>query len=96
MIYFNPRPREEGDKVIFPFSSVTAHFNPRPREEGDHSPGLWILPHLISIHALVKRATNVAEYLDLACSISIHALVKRATAHQQSNLAVVRFQSTPS
>ena len=34
---------------------------------------------MISIHALVKRATYVPEKLDFIHVISIHALVKRAT-----------------
>ena len=34
---------------------------------------------IISIHALVKRATAVVIYLPDFISISIHALVKRAT-----------------
>ena len=37
------------------------------------------LKKLISIHALVKRATAVVIYLPDFISISIHALVKRAT-----------------
>ncbi len=34
---------------------------------------------LISIHALVKRATHAAACQETATAISIHALVKRAT-----------------
>ena len=34
-IYFNPRPREEGD-FIYPVHDISCqNFNPRPREEGD-------------------------------------------------------------
>ncbi len=35
--------------------------------------------HMISIHALVKRATLLLSALLLLVLISIHALVKRAT-----------------
>ena len=35
IIYFNPRPREEGDKTRPERAFTTTHFNPRPREEGD-------------------------------------------------------------
>ena len=35
----------------------------------------------ISIHALVKRATNVVNNYIRVAGISIHALVKRATIH---------------
>ena len=34
-IYFNPRPREEGDFTIVLKTVVQDDFNPRPREEGD-------------------------------------------------------------
>ena len=34
-IYFNPRPRKEGDNIIiFAFANIR-DFNPRPRKEGD-------------------------------------------------------------
>ena len=59
---FNPRPREEGDNVILAVFLSDNDFNPRPREEGDNSSRL--LPYccrLISIHALVKRATNTLQ-----------------------------------
>ena len=61
-------------------SSSSSDFNPRPREEGDGGLVQSIKSDfVISIHALVKRATN--QYLiDKAIAIiSIHALVKRAT-----------------
>ncbi len=34
-LYFNPRPREEGDAEADKRRNITYHFNPRPREEGD-------------------------------------------------------------
>ena len=56
------------------------HFNPRPRKEGDLAVRLSIVAICaISIHALVKRATNHLPPATLTASISIHALVKRAT-----------------
>ena len=33
--YFNPRPREEGDRRYYFTAIDREHFNPRPREEGD-------------------------------------------------------------
>ena len=56
--YFNPRPREEGDSLNSATVSVGVDFNPRPREEGDQSALDGGLCLWISIHALVKRATN--------------------------------------
>ena len=55
---FNPRPREEGDIVINGSWRYPSHFNPRPREEGDSQPSsVYAIRGIISIHALVKRAT---------------------------------------
>ena len=34
-IYFNPRPREEGDFSMKLDTPLIDNFNPRPREEGD-------------------------------------------------------------
>ena len=63
--------------VTFP----TDYFNPRPREEGDFEPAIIVSRlFVISIHALVKRATNNAKYDLKRLIISIHALVKRATS----------------
>ena len=55
------------------------YFNPRPREEGDQVlNGAWD-KIFISIHALVKRATQDKDKVLFKARISIHALVKRAT-----------------
>ena len=59
---------------------VAFYFNPRPREEGDFVNVVKRLCAVrISIHALVKRATDYLAEIELALFISIHALVKRAT-----------------
>ena len=56
------------------------NFNPRPRKEGDSRFIVYIITYLcISIHALVKRATDNFAKVKLTLLISIHALVKRAT-----------------
>ena len=61
---------------------MTNDFNPRPRKEGDKP--ISSIRHtrtaLISIHALVKRATTVPNGRCTSPVISIHALVKRATS----------------
>ena len=54
-------------------------FNPRPREEGDGKLTNFRIKQLISIHALVKRATQPLQTRLSNHDISIHALVKRAT-----------------
>ena len=57
IIHFNPRPREEGDIVCDSYIYGGLHFNPRPREEGDPKQIKGGTLLVISIHALVKRAT---------------------------------------
>ena len=79
--YFNPRPREEGDFNKAWHAVDRQNFNPRPREEGD---AIWPWKRFfinISIHALVKRATQRKLTCWADWRISIHALVKRATGH---------------
>ena len=59
--------------------SMVSNFNPRPHEEGDTKENRQKVSALISIHALMKRATpNYYRHL-LNQDISIHALMKRAT-----------------
>ena len=57
-LHFNPRPREEGDDCFFSSICSGVNFNPRPREEGDDTLTDQIYSVDISIHALVKRATQ--------------------------------------
>ena len=76
---FNPRPREEGDRCYGNCSCRSGNFNPRPREEGDLAAFARPLFSDISIHALVKRATQLSPLIVNPLCISIHALVKRAT-----------------
>ena len=64
------------------------YFNPRPREEGDSRFIVYIITDFcISIHALVKRATENEEINNDYQEISIHALVKRATATVLSTIS---------
>ena len=61
-MYFNPRPREEGDEKYRKLDAHGRHFNPRPREEGDLcAVNAMYAILLISIHALVKRATALLQ-----------------------------------
>ena len=79
-VYFNPRPREEGDfgtnrgRFIREFISIHALVK-RATREGRLTPENLV----ISIHALVKRATKTEKHFYHNPDISIHALVKRAT-----------------
>ena len=54
---FNPRPRKEGDDWTCLNGVDTDDFNPRPRKEGDKGGKIQLSAKVISIHALVKRAT---------------------------------------
>ena len=95
-INFNPRPRKEGDGTASEFTLTVTDFNPRPRKEGDLFPCQKLAKILISIHALVKRATVCAEVDTSIPFISIHALVKRATSISPMTFLSCQFQSTPS
>ena len=80
IFYFNPRPREKGDFGTLRLWRILRYFNPRPREKGDDENGMqYISDCCISIHALVKRATDEFQDTSQIQYISIHALVKRAT-----------------
>ena len=62
----------------FPRSSCD--FNPRPHEEGDSGDFVNnVIRLFISIHALMKRATDKVLLRQKNLFISIHALMKRAT-----------------
>ena len=61
-INFNPRLREGGDLLLYPFSACHSHFNPRLREGGDMCVLLRVCLAIISIHASEKEATNYRYY----------------------------------
>ena len=72
------------------------HFNPRPREEGDSMLCPYFILLVISIHALVKRATDSAAISGGISLISIHALVKRATnSFEFPNIYQIDFNPRP-
>ena len=89
--YFNPRPREEGDRNRRYRRQCHAYFNPRPREEGDEVLCKTSAKLNISIHALVKRATTFITEYNKTIAISIHALVKRATLTQVLQRCALRY-----
>ena len=78
-VYFNPRPREEGDPTQaadvggrrISIHALVKRATKRKRRA--------VLIYAISIHALVKRATDNDKLTESIKTISIHALVKRAT-----------------
>ena len=78
-LYFNPRPREEGDKLAQVINLAVDYFNPRPREEGDA--GLTNDKRKFWYFNPRPREegdfSTLIQYADI--DISIHALVKRAT-----------------
>ena len=79
IMYFNPRPREEGDdwEANFPdMYDISIHALVK-RATYIYLSCLWYT--FISIHALVKRATYCDLQQIFKGVISIHALVKRAT-----------------
>ena len=78
-VYFNPRPREEGDHADGDRGGYRRYFNPRPREEGD-SPAFPSACHKSDFNPRPREEGDeqIAGKL-LRGRISIHALVKRAT-----------------
>ena len=73
------------------------NFNPRPREEGDGKALLRVQDVLISIHALVKRATDYIS--GVACAIVNFNPRPREEGDRQSGTPSAserKFQSTPS
>ena len=78
-LYFNPRPREEGDCCryrCFRVCHISIHALVK---RATRSTAWFTFSLIISIHALVKRATDFKMRCMLITGISIHALVKRAT-----------------
>ncbi len=64
---FNPRPRKEGDDLKYEYKKkISANFNPRPRKEGDVKKINTVANQAISIHALAKRATDLAEFMNVS------------------------------
>ena len=80
-MYFNPRPRKEGDSrkyAIWLYANISIHALAKRATSPDSR---LIFGEVISIHALAKRATTHANFLACDLGISIHALAKRATAN---------------
>ena len=80
--YFNPRPREEGDKCGRRSFRLEVYFNPRPREEGDRFYSLDIF-NFKHFNPRPRKEGDLKQCLRhrLTIAISIHALVKRATRY---------------
>ena len=58
MYYFNPRPREEGDLIVFfnmQMTAISIHALVKRATSKSTSISMFVF---ISIHALVKRATD--------------------------------------
>ncbi len=88
-MYFNPRPREEGDvpqRYQSALSPISIHALVK-RATIDTDITLDLSD--ISIHALVKRATGNTARINSGTVISIHALVKRATQQTSKNRVFV-------
>ena len=77
--YFNPRPRDEGDRRQFLQRRKTRYFNPRPREEGDNRRTLQKSFKIYFNPRPREEGDSTCTALASASRISIHALVKRAT-----------------
>ena len=81
LIYFNPRPRKEGDKSRRGDNvadGISIHALAKRATKGGK---MQLSARVISIHALAKRATKIYDLKAKIWNISIHALAKRATAN---------------
>ena len=84
-LYFNPRPREEGDQAPEKLPCVAVYFNPRPREEGDHKISRRASSKMDFNPRPREEGDGVTPDQSVYCTpISIHALVKRATVSNKS------------
>ena len=83
-LYFNPRPRKEGDlNELFKGDEnyhISIHALAKRATKGGK---IQLSAKVISIHALAKRATKGGKIQLSAKVISIHALAKRATIYDK-------------
>ena len=92
VLYFNPRPREEGDVTGVATDTVIDNISIHALVKR----ATVMLTELdykiyISIHALVKRATQYPVNIYGVYFISIHALVKRATRQKCGRKHKIRY-----
>ena len=78
-VYFNPRPRKEGDYLNGWKNSSTSISIHALAKRATSKLSELLSPSPISIHALAKRATISPLIRLCSIAISIHALAKRAT-----------------
>ena len=97
IIYFNPRPRKEGDLSVHGLCNSVTQFQSTPSQRGRRdSKHTEKVSGYISIHALAKRATRMPQSVDVRYLISIHALAKRATyGTKYSAVAICYFNPRP-
>ena len=96
-LYFNPRPRKEGDTPQQLLQQGQRDFNPRPRKEGDHLL-FWLFQQCwISIHALAKRATSPdVPFLLMSFQFQSTPSQRGRLRFAKSLIVSILFQSTPS
>ena len=96
--YFNPRTREECDKLSSSTMPYAASF------QSTHSRGVRRVKPVaincvnkISIHALARSATPMGNHINPDLYISIHALARSATISSRDlSFTMKKFQSTHS
>ena len=78
--YFNPRPREEGDRRLHCVLHRPKNFNPRPRKEGDLIQRTRKAT-VVDFNPRPRKEGDAVEkgIVTYDVNISIHALAKRAT-----------------
>ncbi len=77
---FNPRPPAEGDHVGDNSSYLNGQFQSTPSCGGRRAMRTnRFRRFFVSIHALLRRATNMGYLIPIQVTVSIHALLRRAT-----------------
>ena len=95
-IYFNPRPRKEGDLTIDHASAILPNFNPRPRKEGDPLL-IYFRPRLNDFNPRPRKEGDKYEKGSLEPNIDFNPRPrKEGDAVLLFLYLVLIFQSTPS
>ncbi len=94
---FQSTPSCGGRLILLSSKNTPSRFQSTPSCGGrlQQAEDLRRVPH-VSIHALLRRATEARKKFFRLCAVSIHALLRRATFTSDFRPGLLMFQSTPS
>ena len=97
MLYFNPRPRKEGDLTVHGLYNSVTHFNPRPRKEGDKHTSSTQLTKMVFQSTPSQRGRRTGNQIFQICTTFQSTPSQRGRQVLTAQGAVIAtFQSTPS